>query len=342
MQDEESRGQQPDMPADATLEKNLCLDCGVDISHRRFNARRCEPCSTIRNRQRANNYYRENRERVLQRIKSWRQTPKSKQLRQTWRDRNPEKLEVYRQRNKEKHREKTGYNPEGRTCEDCHADISLRGHRAKRCKSCSTSPTRKCMVCSNHIGQRGPSKFCSEQCKIQDRLSKDVEGWTKVCTKCKKAKEHIEFRLHYNRRDSTCKSCEVKSQSQRYRNFTPEQRARRRRLRREREQVKRTNQSSEEKAMETIKRRKVHRRKLYGPDFDEDRLYSEQEGKCAICRTPKSLEELELDHDHVTRRLRGFLCKNCNFKLLSRYERFPIQHQDSPYLNAYLEKGKQQ
>ena len=344
MQSEVPRIQQLDMFADTTQEEHLCLDCGFDISHRRRDAQRCEPCSTIRNRQRAATYYRQNHERVLQRIKSRQQTSEYKQSRQEWEKKNPEKLLVYRQRQKEKHREKKNYNPEGRTCEDCHADISDRGHTAKRCVPCSTPPARTCIACHTDISDRGArAQFCSEECKQRDQQSKELEGYTKTCTKCNETKEHTEFGLHYNLRRPVCKICEVKSQSERYHNSTPDQRARRNRLRREREQIKRTNQSLEEKAMETITRRKAHRRKLYGSDFDEDRLYLEQEGKCAICGIPKALEELEIDHDHETKRLRGFLCKNCNFKLLSRYEKgFPPYRQDSPYLNAYLSRGKQQ
>ena len=93
--------------------------------------------------------------------------------------------------------------------------------------------------------------------------------------------------------------------------------------------------------METIKKRQAHRRKRYGPDFDENELYSEQEGKCAICGIDKLLDELEIDHDHETGRLRGFLCKHCNLKLLPRYEKkFPEKHRDSPRLNVYLLRGK--
>ena len=66
-----------------------------------------------------------------------------------------------------------------------------------------------------------------------------------------------------------------------------------------------------------------------------------KKGRCAICGIPQSLEDLELDHDHITRMPRGFLCKNCNFKLLPRYERFPPQHQDwHVHECEYLKKGK--
>ena len=318
------------------------MDCGVDISHRRRDAQRCETCSYERTKERARSYYRENRERVLRRIKSRRQMPEYKQLRQRWRDRNPEKLEVYRQRKRERHREKTGYNPEGRTCEDCGADISHRGHNGRTCESCSTPPPRMCVVCGGDLSHRGGrAQFCNEQCKRRDQQLKELQGYVKRCTKCNGTKEHTEFGLHYDLRRSVCKPCEVKSQSEHYQNLPVEERRKRRRVQGQRERAKKAGLPPEQKEMLRTKARQAHRRKLYGPDFSEDRLYSDQEGKCAICRSPKSLEELEVDHDHSTGRPRGLLCKNCNFKLLSRYVRFPIEHQDSAFLNAYLKKGSQ-
>ena len=405
--------EQLNMFAKAEQEQNLCLDCGADISHRRRDAQRCESCSKVRhkerqkttaNRQRrrqrhrektgynpegrtcencsadissrghnakrcvpcqadlnkerkrddywanrttvlqhSKNYYEENRTEKLLYQKRYQKTPEAKRSRQEWEERNPEKLLEYRRRQKQKHRDKTGYNPEGRTCEDCNADISHRGHNAKKCVPCSTPPARTCIICHIDISHRGSrAQFCSEECKKSYHQSKELQEYAKTCTKCGETKEHTEFGLHYNLRRSVCKICEVKDQSQRYYNFTPEQRIRRRHLRRKREQIRRANQSPEERAMETIKNRKARRRKLYGPDFNEDRLYLDQEGKCAICRTPKSLDEMELDHDHETERLRGFLCKKCNLKLLPRYEKFPHQRQDSSWLNAYLLKGKRQ
>ena len=339
-------------------EGRTCEDCSADISDRGNRAKRCVPCSRVLNKKRkrddywANrttvlqyfkNYYEENRTEKLLYQRRYQKTPEAKRSRQEWEERNPEKLLEYRRRQKQRYRDKTGYNPEGRTCEDCNADISHRGHNSKKCVPCSTPPARTCIVCHINISHRGSrAQFCGEECKQRDQQSKEMGGYTKTCTKCGETKDHTEFGLHYNLRRSTCKICEVKDQSERYYNFTPEQKTRRRLLRRKRERIKRANQSPEEKAMETIKIRRARRRNLYGSDFNEDRLYSEQGGKCAICRTPKSLDEMELDHDHETGRLRGFLCKNCNFKLLPRYEKFPHQHQDSPWLNAYLLKGKLQ
>ena len=343
MQSEVPIVRQLDMFPDAAQEAHLCLDCGVDISHRRRDAQRCEPCSYFRTKERAKNYYKDNRTRVLRRIKSRQQTPEYKQSRQEWNERNPEKFLVYRQHSKQKYREKAGYYPEGRTCGDCHADISNRGHRAKRCVSCSTPPDRTCIVCHIDISHKGGrAQFCGEQCKQQDQRSKESKGYTKICTQCNKEKKYSEFGLHYNLRRSVCKMCEVEDQSERYQALPVDERRKRRRIQGERERIKKANLPPEQKTMLRDKERQAHRRRLYGSDFDEDRLYSDQEGKCAICGIPKSPEELELDHDHVTGRPRGLLCKNCNFKLLPRYERFPCNHKDSPYLNAYLLKGRLQ
>ena len=38
-----------------------------------------------------------------------------------------------------------------------------------------------------------------------------------------------------------------------------------------------------------------------------------QKGVCAICKkTARNGKRLEVDHDHVTGKVRGLLCRNCN------------------------------
>ena len=329
------------------------MDCSADISRRSRKALRCEPCSTIseaiRNRQRAKDHYWANRAEKLQYVKRRRQTPEYKQVNREWIEKNPHKVQVSLERAKQKHREKTGYNPVGRTCEKCGTDISKSGHRAKRCESCSALPARTCIVCGANIKKRGPSRFCGEPCKVHDRWLKDLMGFTMVCTKCKETKEYSAFRMHYGRRDPVCKSCEANAARVYARALPVPERQRRHRIQGKLERIKKANLPPEQKAMLKAKVRKALVRKRFG-DFDEYAQYLKQDGKCAICGVAKPFKRdttasecLELDHDDVTGRPRGFLCKNCNFKLLSSYEKkFPSQHQDSPRLNAYLLKGKRQ
>ena len=68
-------------------------------------------------------------------------------------------------------------------------------------------------------------------------------------------------------------------------------------------------------------RRKVYQRhsdlrKSYGIEPEEyDALLTQQDGVCAICGLPeraKGKNYLAVDHCHVTGRIRGLLCSNCN------------------------------
>jgi hypothetical protein len=53
---------------------------------------------------------------------------------------------------------------------------------------------------------------------------------------------------------------------------------------------------------------------LYGASVDYDALFAQQGGVCRVCR--KSFEErLCIDHNHRTGRVRGLLCRGCNWGL---------------------------
>ena len=82
----------------------------------------------------------------------------------------------------------------------------------------------------------------------------------------------------------------------------------------------------------------------YGITLDEFRsLLLKQNGLCAICEKPETvkhksgvLKQLSIDHDHLTKKIRGLLCYNCNRG---------IGHlQDNPGILSraalYLEKNK--
>jgi|GEM_PF-1678785 len=57
--------------------------------------------------------------------------------------------------------------------------------------------------------------------------------------------------------------------------------------------------------------RNGHLRRKYGiTSEDYNRMFDEQEGKCAICG--KAGEKLHVDHNHKTNKVRKLLCFHCN------------------------------
>jgi hypothetical protein len=49
----------------------------------------------------------------------------------------------------------------------------------------------------------------------------------------------------------------------------------------------------------------------YGIGLPEyNKMYADQQGACAICKTP--LDVLCVDHSHTTGKVRGLLCHPCN------------------------------
>ena len=56
--------------------------------------------------------------------------------------------------------------------------------------------------------------------------------------------------------------------------------------------------------------------KRYGITLDDyNRMFSEQNGCCAICGTHQLDEVLNLDHNHDTNEVRELLCSDCNWAL---------------------------
>jgi hypothetical protein len=52
-------------------------------------------------------------------------------------------------------------------------------------------------------------------------------------------------------------------------------------------------------------------------------LLAQQDGRCAICMKRAVRRRLAVDHDHITKRVRGLLCYFCN-KYLGIWEQDPI------------------
>lgn len=58
-----------------------------------------------------------------------------------------------------------------------------------------------------------------------------------------------------------------------------------------------------------------HRKTTYGISLVEfESMAAAQNNECSICRLDKQ-ETLHIDHDHITGKVRGLLCSNCNRNL---------------------------
>lgn len=51
----------------------------------------------------------------------------------------------------------------------------------------------------------------------------------------------------------------------------------------------------------------------YGIDLTRyNEILASQNGTCAICNSPPTFRRLDVDHCHITGKVRGLLCKRCN------------------------------
>ena len=75
-----------------------------------------------------------------------------------------------------------------------------------------------------------------------------------------------------------------------------------------------------------------HLRKMYGmtEEMYNERLAS-QNGMCILCGSDKSLE---IDHDHVTGRVRGIVCHCCNVALGQFKDNVEVIRRAIAYLEA--------
>jgi predicted nucleic-acid-binding Zn-ribbon protein len=76
-----------------------------------------------------------------------------------------------------------------------------------------------------------------------------------------------------------------------------------------------------------------HRRREYGLTEEEyNNMVLSQNNMCAICNKP-SERTLHIDHDHVTGRVRGLLCSNCNLGIGLLQEDLVVLNRAIEYLS---------
>ena len=126
------------------------------------------------------------------------------------------------------------------------------------------------------------------------------------CTKCLEIKSEEFFRKDLkkkNNKRSSCRQCDLKADT-RYKD-NPEKE-------KQRTEYWRKSQNTDLK----YSYRKWALKKNYNLTLEEYNLkLKEQDGVCAICKTPPNKKQLAVDHCHKTNKIRKLLCGNCNTAL---------------------------
>lgn len=85
--------------------------------------------------------------------------------------------------------------------------------------------------------------------------------------------------------------------------------------------------------------RKGDLKRMYGLSVEDfDLLLASQGGVCAICQNPECRRRLSVDHDHLSGKIRGLLCDNCN-NGLGRFQDSPDRlERAAKYLRGALDE----
>jgi hypothetical protein len=146
-----------------------------------------------------------------------------------------------------------------------------------------------------------------------------------ICRVCQELKEDSEYKISNKRLGThihTCKNC-MKSKAKLFRQ-THKEKIRDYQLKyyhEHRELLSRNRSEYSKNHPEKFRARSMKRH--FNISLEEySELFNLQQGLCSICGRPEStrtstgnLKNLAVDHDHISGKVRGLLCHNCNLAL---------------------------
>lgn len=201
--------------------------------------------------------------------------------------------------------------------------IDTQGGKCPRCGIILSDP--------NVVFDRETKKVESIRCYACSR----IRGEFKIPTHCSKGHELTEDNLfvYPEKRTWFCREC-GRANGQRWKKDNPDK-------------VRLSNSTPEARASQKRKRMKRNAKfpryykgrdlkKFYKMTLEDwDRMYSEQKGLCDICKT--EVENPVVDHNHLTGKVRGLLCRTCNLGIGH------LQESPEVLLSAieYLQKHKE-
>jgi hypothetical protein len=130
---------------------------------------------------------------------------------------------------------------------------------------------------------------------------------SKVCTICKNRKILGAFHKNKANKDGLafdCKECRNTRNRKKYKNDKAH-----------REKVLERGRKYRQDNLEV--RRKAELKSKYKTTYgitleEKQQLYLMQNGECAICGKSVSYNKINIDHNHITNKIRGLLCFTCN------------------------------
>jgi len=96
------------------------------------------------------------------------------------------------------------------------------------------------------------------------------------------------------------------------------------------------DRKDKQKPERRAKRKDSWLRKLYGTTLEIwKELWEFQSGLCDICKDPLGKTQINLDHCHATRKVRGLLCNRCNILLGNSLDKIEILENAILYLKNH-------
>lgn len=186
-----------------------------------------------------------------------------------------------------------------------------------------------CSICNKEKGlidfsiDRSTSDYKRPWCRAcgkSVKLKRDTElrpgmPEQKQCTGCKEVKPHTEF--HRNKGNASglvekCRTCKTAKHKADY--------------------------AINKHKLDSSNRRSYYRLQ-YGLTLEQvEQMKLTQDNKCKICLT--ELTTPRVDHCHVTNKVRGLLCHNCNVGLGHFKDSIPLLDKAKEYLNDFINKGQ--
>jgi len=161
----------------------------------------------------------------------------------------------------------------------------------------------------------------------------------KICNLCEKSKEIDQFYKRKNRFMTQCKDC-IKEKSKKWVQNNKEKHKEncKKWIKKNYLRYQETNRRYYRDNIKHIKTvyRKYKLKSQYNMTPEQyDEMFNNQEGKCLICKRPEIefKKGLEIDHCHVTGKVRGLLCMDCNTGLGKFKDNITLLQKAIEYLN---------